>query len=314
MTGRRLREISVVLALVLMVMLGAIIVVFVSQPSALPGASATPTLFAGATSPGSTAAATPTASAAATPTGGATPTGEPTGQPTATPTDAGPTPAPRQIDFLDVGLDTTDTGGEGDVPLPRYFTLTVDGPGRIEASVQEVSFGRVRLCLWRGDPSDVRDNECQTDRRPALSRDVATAGPTTWTVSLIGSQAGASPTVDLRLRWPTADARIALSGFRFQGSEIQNYNGFMAEVDSASDGSINVSATFDDGQGGSYPYRLIIEQVGGGPAQPYAVESEGTELHPGTEVSGSRRYRITLEGRHSVAEQLVRLTADIDWP
>jgi hypothetical protein len=308
-----MRELSVVLGMVLMVMVGAIVVVFVSQPRAPAGASPTPTNAAGsptgqATVPSPSPTASPTL-ASATPTGSASLTASPSPIDSPSPTAAAPE---REITFVELGLDTTDVGGED--PQARYFTFVAEGPGRIEASLSDVSFGRVRMCLWQGDQFNVRDNECQTVRRGALERDIAGGGPTSWTVSLIGSEAGASPTVSIRIRWPTNDARMHLSGFRFQGSEIQNYNGFTAEVEPAADGEIAINASFDDGFGGSYPYRLIIEEVGGGPAQSFVVEEEGATMEASAPALAERTYRITLEGRHTVAEQRVLITADLDWP
>jgi hypothetical protein len=317
-SGRRLRELSVVLGMVLMVMFGAIVVVFVSQPRPGPAATASPTAAAGSPtlSPSASGAPTPTPPAGSpTPTGAGTPSAgaSPSDSPLPTDTSSLPPTAPqREITFIDLGLDTTDTSGEE--PLARYLTFSAEGPGRIEASLSDVSFGRVRMCLWRGDPSNVRDDECQTSRRGALNRDIAAGGPTTWTVSLIGSQAGASPSVTMRLRWPTNDARMHISGFRFQGAEIENYNGFTAVVETAADGDIAIDATFDDSVGGSYPYRLIIEEVDGGPAQSFVVEDEGTSMSARTPGLAERRYRISLEGRHVVAEQRVLITADLDWP
>jgi hypothetical protein len=303
-----MRELSVVLSLLLIVMAGAIVVVLVSRPA--PGPTASPTTVAGSptASPSRSPALSPT-QATTSPTAGGSPTDSP--PPTSSPT-LGPATQQRAITFVDMGLDTTDTGGEE--PVARVFTFVADGSGRIEATVSDVTFGRVSMCLWQGDATIRTDEECRLARQGTLRRDIDDGGPVSYSVSLIGSQAGASPSATLRIRWPTTDARMQIAGFRFQGEEIENYNGFTAEVELEFAGSIDVAATFDDGVGGVYPYRLIIEEIGGGPAQAFFAEGEGSEMQASTEGDAGRSYRITLANRLTVVDQRVLVTAELNWP
>jgi hypothetical protein len=340
MSSRRMRELSVVLGLLLMVMLGAIAVVWATQGGVRTASTSTPTLGSSAPptraagpatpstnapAPTSTSPATPTATPTATTTELATasPTADastPPAPPTSSPT-ASPSPPPsqspgvplRQIEFLDVGLDTL-SPSEEEPSVARTFTFVVEGPGPIETRVSDVSFGRVRLCMWRGTSDEPNEAECLTARNGGrITRSVASSEPQAWTVSLTGSQAGASPSADLRITWPTHDARMSLSGFRFQGEAIENYNGFTAQMDVATDGQLAIGASVDDGVGGAYPWLLEIEAAGGG-APAFVDEGNGSSVDSGTLVAAGASYTLTLSNRESVAEQRVLVDAELDWP
>jgi hypothetical protein len=243
---------------------------------------------------------------------GNSPTATPEASPSATAT-PGPTPAAptREITFSGVGLDSAMAPEEAFTP--RYFSFSVLGPGDIQVRLSQ-STGRVRACLWPGEVSDATGEGCRTMRRGSITRAVAGGAPERWTLSLIGADVAGSPSVTVRISYPTQDAAIHLEGFRFQGELIENYNGFVAEVRAAAGGTISVSAAFEDGAGGTHPYRLVIEEVGGGPSQPYLAESEGSSMHEQAEALAERGYRISLANREGISDALVMLIADIDWP
>jgi hypothetical protein len=331
-SSQRLREASVVLGLLLMVMVGAIVVVWVSRPGTQvgapgptrPGATRSPTAAAGTPGAPATSTSSPTAAATATLTA---PTSAPPTSPTSSPSEspaptdsaapslsASPSPdetagAPGQaITFHDVGLDTTGTADEE--LRPRHFTFVAQGPGRIEAEVSNVSFGRVRICLWPGEPPEPADADCRTTRGDRIRQRLDSGEPQAWTVSVIGSQAGASPSVDLRLAWPAPAAEVRLEGFRFQGEAIENYNGFVAELAPTADGELAVTAAFDDGAGGAYPWRLEVADGD----DVFAQDGNGAGMSSRSSVVAGARYRVTLANRQTVAEQRVLLSATLSWP
>jgi hypothetical protein len=325
MAGERMRYVSVVLGLALLVMLGGIGVMLLGQagPTAGPtaGNSPSPTLSAPATDQ-PTISPSPTAE----PTAGASPTEEPTASPDAgSPSpvvspvvspDTSPSPPPtpsapmREITFTGLGLDNS--GSPEEMTTPRYFSFNAQGPGVVRVQLSRVT-GRIRACLWQGDPGSNPDG-CRTMRRGEIERQLSSEGVQRWTLSLIGTEPGTSPSATLRITFPTNDVAMRLEGFRFQGTENEGYNGFTAELRVAAAGTLDVAATFDDGEGGSHPYRLVVQEVGGGPSQPFIAEGEGSSMAQSTAVVAERSYLVRLENRELIAEALVMLSADLDWP
>jgi hypothetical protein len=238
----------------------------------------------------------------------ATPDASP-GVPLPTATPAAPS---REVTFSGVGLDSAGTDAE-EPTTPRYFTFTAEGPGTIRVQLSSAT-GRVRACIWRGEPQAMVDETCRTFRRGVLERPIEAGPAQSWTVALIGSQVSGSPSTTVRLSFPTNDARLRLAGFRFQGQEIENYNGFSAEVRAASAGQMSVSARFDDGEGGTHPYRLVIQAIGGGPSQPFIAEHEGSSLSEVTQLQAERGYLVTLDNREQLSESAVMLWAELAWP
>jgi hypothetical protein len=234
------------------------------------------------------------------------------------PADPPPVPTPgaaaptREVGFLNLGLDHSGSGEEGPT-IPRYFTFSAQGPGVIRVHLAQLN-DRVRVCTWRGDAATVIDQLCQTIRRGDVTRELPAGDPQTWTVSLIGAEASGSPRANLRLSFPTNYVQLRLAGFRFQGEEIAGYNGFTAELRAAEAGTLTLRASLDDGEGGEQPYRVVIQEVGAGPASPFLVEQEGSTVDESQPLSAERSYQVTLENRREVAEQAVMLTAVLEWP
>jgi hypothetical protein len=364
MHGQRMRYLSIVFGLALMVIVGGILAMIASQPPrnvpASPAAAVSPSpAVDGSPVPPTDALATilpapvetplapteqptdvptvqptdaptvqptdvptvqPTEQATAPPDGPASPDASPDASPELSPepspSPVAPTPTPaaptREVAFSGVGLDSAQSI-EDQATSPRFFTFSAEGPGVIRAQLSRVT-GRVRACVWRGDARSRNEVSCRVMRRGDVERTIEGDGPQAWTVSLIGAQGNVSPSLDLRLTYPTNDAGIRLEGFRFQGSEIENYNGFTAELRAASTGPIRVSATLDDGEGGAHLYGLVIQEVAGGPAQPFIAENHSSSLDETTEGVAERSYRVTLENRQAVSETAVMLSAQLDWP
>ncbi|HVM30842.1 MAG TPA: hypothetical protein VM305_08770 [Candidatus Limnocylindrales bacterium] len=218
----------------------------------------------------------------------------------------------REVTFNGLGLDS---GGVdvAEPTTPRFFTFNAEGPGVIRVQLASAT-GLVHVCIWPGVPGHMTDEACRSLRSGAFERSIDAGGANDWTVSLIGAQASGSPSTTLRLTFPTNDNRLRLDGFRFQGHGMENYNGFSAEVRTSSPGEMSVSATLDDGEGGMHPYRLVIQATGGGPSQPFIAESEGSSLHEVTELQAERGYLVTLANRAEVTEEAIMLTAQLEWP
>jgi hypothetical protein len=331
MAGRRMRYVVAVLGLALLVIVGGIVLMMLSKggPTGNPGTtSPSPTALAPG-SPTDEPTASPSPSPTPEPPSSPTPLDEPTLSPgevspspevTGSPTpevSASPTPAPtpaaptREITFTGLGLDRSGSGEE--MSTPRHFTFSAQGPGIIRIQVSRAT-GRVRACLWEGDTRLVVNESCRSLRRGEIERELPGGGPRTWTLSLIGTEPGTSPSVTVRISFPTNDVAMRLEGFRFQGTANEGYNGFDAEIRAAEAGVLTISATFDDGEGGSHPYRLVVQEIGGGPSQPFIAEGEGSSMAHSTEVAAERSYLVHLANRAEVSEAAVMLTADLNWP
>lgn len=242
------------------------------------------------------------------------PTPEPTVEPSAEVTE-GPTMAVggplRSIEITGLGLDAEDAEGA----VARLFSFQVDGPAQIIARISNVSAGRVHTCLWLGDALDVQDQECKDLSKGRLERTITEPGQTTWTVSLIGAGSQISPSADLALSFNTQGASLGFDAIRFQGVDTPNYNGITAEFPVLNAGEAQLLAEIDDGVGGEYPYRLVIERLGndGGVVH----ESGGApadSVDAAQSVSAGRSYRLTLSNTQEFTEQQVFLRGALTWP
>lgn len=329
MSETTLRVVIGGLAVAFVVIVAAAITVLLSQPG--PGrASPSPSLSA-APSPPASASPTPTPTPTVAPSSLTPPPVSPTEPPatpppTASPTPtlepaptAGPTEAPsivptgpqREMRIVGLGLD----GPGPETPVRRLVTFVVDGPSEIAATLSDVTAGQVEMCLWLGDADNVLEQECQTSGGGQLVRSIVAPGQTTWTVSLIGATAGTSPSVSLAIAFNALVPGVTLDLLRFQGTDIENYNGLTAEIPMTAAGQLDLAASFDDGAGGLYPYRLVVERLGdqggvvhnstGGPTD--SIELSQT-------VSAGRTYRLTLENTQQQAGQQVFLRATLTWP
>lgn len=225
------------------------------------------------------------------------PTASPEPLPTAT---AAPPEGTASITFLGVGVD----GPAADASRDRVFTFVSDGAGVVEASAEAGGPQRLRLCLGRGAPGGVTAQQCRDSTEPAVTA-VASAVPTTWTVTLTGAE-DAGGTADLVLDFPMEEPSVTIDGFRFQGTAFDDYNGFLAEVPVAA-GSLTVDAEWS---GGSAPYRLSISAEGGTILD---ESGDGSGITADAIVEPGP-HRIRLSNRQEFAEQDFTLRATIAWP
>ncbi|MBA2571208.1 MAG: hypothetical protein H0V04_08520 [Chloroflexi bacterium] len=293
------------------------------SPSAIPSPSATPSPTPEVTStpeptptpepilsPTPDVTPSPALSPTPEPTAAPGPTPEPTVAPTVPPTSS-PTPPPPTADeasirFAQAGLD----GPAADNPRERLFTFRSEGPGEVRATLSNVTGGEARMCLWRGGPDDVRDQTCRDMRRGSLTGSTTSAGGTTWTVSLIGSEGPAGPTADLTLTFRDDSPSVTIDGLRFQGTAFPAYNGFTATFESGGAGRFALDARW---RGGAQPFHLRIDDVDGD-SNVDDVTGQGESVQYDTELPATSTYRVRFENQVEVAEQLLFLRATLDWP
>jgi hypothetical protein len=313
-----LKQVAGVLALVLLVFVGTLaFAIWIQQPAPTstpsPGLSPTPTASL-------TPLPTPSAQLTPTPVEQSTPTPSPVEAPTPTPTaTASPTPTPtppptpvapaRQIRFLNLGVDPPAL----EQSRARVITFEVDGPGSITVALSNVSAGKVRVCTWRGDARNQRNRECRKMKNGVVERAVDREGQSTWSVSLLGASANAAASLTLDLSFNTNAPHVRLAGFRFQGTEARDYNGFTVEFSAAAEGEFALDASLDDRRGGEYPYRLTyraldsdtVSEETGGPSQRI------TFSYP---VGAGSSWRVALENTQEFASRAVFLSATLDFP
>lgn len=326
MSTRSAQVVAAGLAVLLILLVGAVIFLLLSRPQpavVTRSPAVSPTAVAGFTpSPLLTASPgfipfvsplmSPGPSASPSPTLPPTPSPSPTAQPTPTPS---PTPAPtvhptstqRELRILRLGLDSREAEGA----IERYLIFHTDGQSLISARLSDVT-GRVRMCLWQGNL--VEERECRTLRNGRLELPNFGDGQQAWTLTMIGAEADVSPTVDLTLRFNADAPAVTMDSFRFQGTAIENYNGVVAGVDTVNGGDLRIDGSFDDGQGGSYPHLLLIERLNDGEVLLDQSGEPATSFQASESVAEGRSFRVTLSNENEVEELAVFLRATLSWP
>ena len=207
-----------------------------------------------------------------------------------------------------MGLDNRALEGS----VPRVVTFNVDGQSRISARLSDSS-GPVRLCLWREALDDER--ECRTVRNGGVEKVVLDAGSTIWHASVIGTAPEVPPSTTLTLRFNSQAPSASLANFRYNGAVDDRFNGFRVEVTTAAEGNLGVQAAFDDGEDGSYNFRLIVRPNGG---DPVLDETGGPtqSIDRGVAVAAQGVLEVSLRNPDAVsnAERQVFVTATISWP
>ncbi len=198
--------------------------------------------------------------------------------------------------------------------VERIVTFTVEGQSLVEARVSEASASGVRICLWREAVNDER--ECRSGRNMVLTRAVLDAGFSTWHVSLVGPREPVSPHVNLTLRFNASQPLIDLDNFRYVGTSAADYNGFLAQVGTGSQGGIRVIASFEDSEGGDYPYHLIIGPVGSAPTYDQTSgEVSGFDIIHPNNAAGDWRVELRNPDEFAAGGLLpVFVQAELRWP
>jgi hypothetical protein len=269
------------------------------SPSAAPSASAT--------SRPSASAPTPSTSAPS--------TGAPSGLPTDLPA---PTPSASQAGFGDAtARDATfSLLGIDDLiapeAIPRRITFNVEGKGDIHVDLSDVTAGTVRMCLYQGDASvDPPAESCIVTDEGSLTATPTAAG--LWTIWLFGDHPGRSPAATLRIRWAANNAVLRLSDFRFQGRDSPNYTGFRVRVAAIAAGELHLTAAWDDGLGGDYPYLIVLTDLDGS-AEPPITEGEGDHAEAVRPVVAGNNYEAAIDNTQESVVDQVLLRSTITWP
>lgn len=209
-----------------------------------------------------------------------------------------------------MGVDAPDA----EAPSERFITFFTDGPGPISVALSNVTAGRVRVCLSRGDRFTITEQECQNIRSGSVGRQVTDTGREAWTVSLLGATDQTSPTVSVAIAFHADTATVTADRFRFQGQAIENYNGLVAEITAAADGDLNLAANWDNPDDERFPYEMLVEEIGS-PASPFRAEGTVTTATAhSAPLEAGVRYRVTFANTTEVANVEVFLVATLIWP
>ena len=209
-----------------------------------------------------------------------------------------------------MGLDSR----EAETRIERIVTFDVDGQSLLLAQISNASATGIRLCMWREAAIDER--ECVRGRNVALERAVTDSGQTRWHVSMIGTQQS-SPHVTLTVRFNADAPRVMLDNFRYVGTAFEEYNGFAAELAPLANGNLRIVASIEDGEGGSYPYRLLVQRLPGGETVLDETGGPTDAIDVSVPVTGGQSYRASLRSTEEFsADGLlpVFVSATLTWP
>jgi hypothetical protein len=249
-----------------------------ATPSRASEAPATPGLSA---TPGATSTAGPTSTAGASSTATDTPTVAPQGSGAA---------SPATVTFRDLMLDSAaDSGG-----VARTFAFTSDGPGSVSAQIVAAApLATVKICIQaNGGPQS-----CSSGATPGFfTMAPPAADQAQWTVTLIATDAGATPVVDVAFTWQTKSPAITLSHGRFQGApNPDSLRGFTATFKTRAAGSVGVVASWPPASADAV---LTLTDVTASPGSAvgqvtYRAAGSISPAYSGT-VAAGRTYQIQV--------------------
>ncbi len=173
--------------------------------------------------------------------------------------------------------------------------------------------GTVRMCLYQGDASvEPPDESCIVTDEGGLTATPTAPGP--WTIWLFGDHPGRSPAATLRIRWAANNPALQLSDFRFQGRDSPNYTGFRVRVAPIAEGELHLTAAWDDGQGGDYPYLIVLTDLDGQGGEPPMSGGEGDHAEAVRPVLAGKNYEAAIDNTQESVVDQVLLRSTITWP
>lgn len=243
MNDKTWRNVSIVLAVMCVLLLGVAGAIYFGSNSSSPGPTDTASAFAGGPSASASASLPGETSSAA----GNSAT--PTNPGSSASANAKPTPTPKatanaptaSITFNDMMLDAQNDP----LATSRTFSFTSDGPGPVSMQVTKSSLATpsIKMCV----KIDAGAQTCSTGSKPGFPNALADRPHSLWVVTLIGVGA-ATPTVDVAFSWPTASAAITLAHGRLQGSSSpgisEALNGFNATFKPRAGGKVAVGVVW----------------------------------------------------------------------
>ncbi|MGD0862789.1 MAG: hypothetical protein ABSA21_08495 [Candidatus Limnocylindrales bacterium] len=142
------------------------------------------------------------------------------------------------LTFHDLMLDSaTDAGGTA-----RTFTFTTDGPGSVSAQVVTAApLATSKMCIQVNGSAKT----CATGATPGFFTVAPQGDHAQWTVTLIATDPGSTPVVDVAFSWQTRAPAITLSHGRFQGApNPDSLRGATATFKTRAAGTVAVSAAW----------------------------------------------------------------------
>ena len=113
--------------------------------------------------------------------------------------------------------------------------FTTDGPSVVRAEISDAT-GRSRVCLWQG--TDIGARRCDTVRNGSLEWPVFGPESIAWTLSLIGANESAAPTVNVTLNFHANAPTVEFQNLLYNGPSTPGYNGLTWSIDTMAQGSI----------------------------------------------------------------------------
>lgn len=238
---------------------------------------------------------TATPSVAATAARTATPKPSPTPRPLASVVTLG-TPAPdasgpilpATVTFHEMMLDSA----ADPVGNSRMFLFTSDGPGTVSVQVvAAVPLANSEMCLQANEEPET----CVTGATPEVVGTAPAGDHTQWTATLVATDGGSTPVVDVAITWQTRAPAITLSQGRFQGSpNPDSLRGFTATFKTRAAGSVRVAAAWAPA---TTTASLTLTDVTGSPAMTVA-QSQYAAL---TSIAPEFTHAVTAATTYQVA-------------
>jgi hypothetical protein len=218
--------------------------------------------------------------------------------------------------FLGVALDDRASPGH----RARLLTFVSDRAGELTVSISGTKGGSVDVCVIPAAPNGTpapglgSDDFCH-DLTQGTKRLRTPSRRQDWTVQLRASDSGNKPLTNVLLRFPSASPSVTLIDFPFQGTELDDYNGFTARVLTEEAGTLRIAAAWVDDDGDStHDFGITVFDVTEGSRPIYRTAGTASNTDVRTTVRGARRFEVRLESRDAYSPSRVLLKATLSWP
>jgi hypothetical protein len=307
-TTAQWRTVTLVLAVIFLLVVALLVVIILGRigDDGGTGSATTPTPTATAS-----ASASPTGAESSSPEASASASIEPSPSAAASPAATGAVPLARAV-IRDLGIDRP----EDPQARPRIFVFRSDGGGDVTVELLSVSSGRARICLYPGTlAAPLGEPACLRTAGSTLTGHSKGKKPFTWTVTLMGTNAGVTPMADVRIDWPATDPHLEIIDFRLQGNDAAPYNGVFVQLAGRPDaGPMTLAASWSDPVGGDvHPYKAAIEDRDTSTVLDSA-EGEGTNVALGANLLAKQRTTVELRNPGPMVATEVLAALTLTWP